>query len=209
MYLIFIDYEKPFDRINHKNMQGALRRRGVPLTITCFILLGLRMHSFVFVQSYNHTRMYATTATDPYRNQRDFGRLSTITTSSSPPALWYANMLNYLAEYFCLIGRFTVISGKLEDASEGSPKSNIGVWIKKTKAVFASSRYIWKKNRQIYQRKKISIPTRNRWNKHISEKYLTTTTGVYQQMHAVTIQARQARSQFKQLDFGHWQWTVR
>lgn len=89
MYLIFIDYEKPFDRINHKNMQGALRRRGVPLTITCFILLGLCMHSFVFVQSYNHTRMYATTATDPYRNQRDFGRWSTITTSSSPPATGY------------------------------------------------------------------------------------------------------------------------
>lgn len=90
------------------------QKYGVPLTITCFILLGLCMHSFVFVQSYNHTRMYATTATDPYQNQRDFGRLSTITTSSSPPALWYANMLNYLAEYFCLIGRFTVISGEIE-----------------------------------------------------------------------------------------------
>lgn len=42
---------------------------------------------------------------------------------------------------------------KLEDASEGSPKSNIGVWIKKTKAVFASSRNIWKKQTDLSTQK--------------------------------------------------------
>ncbi|VDO15268.1 unnamed protein product [Brugia timori] len=30
LYLVFIDYEKAFDRLNHENLWGALRRKGVP-----------------------------------------------------------------------------------------------------------------------------------------------------------------------------------
>lgn len=30
LYMVFIDYEKAFDRLNHENMWGALRRKGVP-----------------------------------------------------------------------------------------------------------------------------------------------------------------------------------
>ncbi|XP_058828393.1 uncharacterized protein LOC131688238 [Topomyia yanbarensis] len=30
LYLVFIDYEKAFNRLNHENMWGALRRKGVP-----------------------------------------------------------------------------------------------------------------------------------------------------------------------------------
>ncbi|XP_065091578.1 uncharacterized protein LOC135712547 [Ochlerotatus camptorhynchus] len=30
LYLVFIDYEKAFERLNHENLWGALRRKGVP-----------------------------------------------------------------------------------------------------------------------------------------------------------------------------------
>ncbi|XP_058840182.1 uncharacterized protein LOC131695704 [Topomyia yanbarensis] len=71
LYLVFIDYEKAFERLNQENMWGTLRRKRVPEKI-----IGLRG---IFVQNIARWCLVqphpdSITAIVPHRNRQDPGR---------------------------------------------------------------------------------------------------------------------------------------